>query len=171
MGGVRPEIVAVSANSASIASYAERAARAFLAKRLASSHSALTTSVHAERHAKHWWRPQQYQPMTGRSPNRTVLTAVAALLLSMPAAGTSAAIARDAPAPASPPVIDVAVIPETPRPRRVRRYAAAPSIRSLLVRRLYDTRICPVSRTLHLGPQPSAKAWHARGPPNAPTRS
>jgi hypothetical protein len=128
-----------------------------LAKRLAQSHSALTASVHAGCHL-----------MTRLARNRTLPTAIAVLLVSVPAAGTSATIARDALGP--PPLIDVAVIPETPRPRRVRRYAAARAIQSLLVQLLCDAGIRRVSRILHLGPQPRAKAWHARGPPGATTR-
>jgi hypothetical protein len=127
-----------------------------LAKRFGSSHTALTPTVHAEL-------------VTRRPPHRKLLTAVAAVVLSMPATGMSAAIVRDAPVP--PPVIEAAVIPETPRIERVRRYTAVGSIRLRLARRLRNARIRRASRILHLSPQAPRKTWQARGPPNAPKTS
>jgi hypothetical protein len=123
-----------------------------LAKRFGSSHTALTPTVHAEL-------------VTRRPPHRKLLTVVAAVVLSMPVTGMSAAIARDA--PVSPPVIEAAVIPETPRVQRMRRYSAVRSIRSLLARRLRDARMRRASRESRAGPGVSRKTWQARGPPSA----
>ena len=98
-------------------------------------------------------------------PTRRVPLALAAVVLSMPVTGMSAAIARDAPVP--PPVIEAAVIPETPRVQRMRRYSAVRSIRSLLARRLRDARMRRASRESRAGPGVSRKTWQARGPPSA----
>jgi hypothetical protein len=137
-----------------------------LAKRFGSSHSVLTPSRHAECHREHRGH-QSSNPMKRLASHRTLPAALAALLLSILAAGASTAIVRNAPVP--PPVIGPAVIPETAHPRRAHRYTAARCLRFLLLRCLRAARSRRVSRAPQLGLQPPGKAWRARGPPRIPS--
>jgi hypothetical protein len=94
--------------------------------------------------------------------NRLAVTVVT-LLVSVSAGGMSVTTARGA--SEHPPVMAVAVLPETARPERKRRYAAVRVIRRRLERRAREHKGWSRRRRLNLRPRLPVHEWYARGPP------